>query len=212
MSAERSIVRSGATLAFIAAVCTALVAATYQATADRIAANEKALLEQSLQPAIAGLFFEGGVSESRLVLEPPHGLPGSDAALIYRVYSGDEPVAALFAVTAPDGFSGPIRVLVGVAADGKVTGVRILQHRETPGYGDSIESSRSDWVYQFEGRSLGNPVLGEWELRIDGGEFDQLTGASITPRAVLKAIREVLIYFDARRDEIFAQPATVEDE
>ena len=211
MSAKPSIVRSGATLAFIAAVCTALVAATYQATADRIAANEKALLEQSLQPAIAGLFFEGGVSESRLVLEPPHGLPGSDAALIYRVYSGDEPVAALFAVTAPDGFSGPIRVLVGVAANGTVTGVRILQHRETPGYGDSIESTRSDWVFQFEGRSLGDPVIGQWELRIDGGDFDQLTGASITPRAVLKAIREVLIYFDVRRDEIFTQPATAEE-
>lgn len=212
MSADQSILKSGATLAFIAAVCTALVAATYQATADRIAANEKALLEQSLAPAIAGLFFEGGVSESRLVLEPPHGLPGSDTALIYRVYSGDTPVAALFAVTAPDGFSGPIRVLVGVAADGTVTGIRILQHRETPGYGDSIESTRSDWVYQFEGRSLGDPVLERWQLRVDGGEFDQLTGASITPRAVLKAIREVLLYFEAHRDEIFALPATEEEE
>ena len=212
MSTDQSILKSGATLAFIAAVCTALVAATYQATADRIAANEKALLEQSLQPAIAGLFFEGGVSESRLVLEPPHGLPGSDAALIYRVYSGDEPVAALFAVTAPDGFSGPIRVLVGVAADGKVTGIRILQHRETPGYGDSIESTRSDWVLQFDGRALGDPLIGRWELRVDGGDFDQLTGASITPRAVLKAIREVLVYFDVHRDEIFALPATEEKE
>ena len=212
MSARKSVLKSGATLAFIAAVCTALVAATYQATADRIAANEKALLEQSLQPAIAGLFFEGGVSESRLVLEPPHELPGSDAAVIYRVYSGDEPVAALFAVTAPDGFSGPIRVLVGVAADGRVSGVRILQHRETPGYGDSIESSRSDWVFQFEERALGDPVIGQWELRVDGGEFDQLTGASITPRAVLKAIREVLVYFDGNRDAIFAMPATEEEQ
>lgn len=212
MSADQSIIKSGATLALIAAICTALVAATYQATADRIAANEKALLEQSLQPAIAGLFFEGGVSESRLVLEPPHDLPGSDAALIYRVYSGEEPVAALFAVTAPDGFSGPIRVLVGIAADGKISGVRILQHRETPGYGDSIESARSDWVFQFEGRSLGDPVIGRWQLEVDGGDFDQLTGASITPRAVLKAIREVLVYFDANRDAIFAKPATEEEQ
>jgi len=211
MSENQSVLTSGATLAFIAAVCTALVAATYQATADRIAANEKALLEQSLQPAIAGLFFEGGVSESRLVLEPPHELPGSDTALIYRVYSGDEPVAALLAVTAPDGFSGPIRVLVGVAADGSVSGVRILQHRETPGYGDSIDSTRSDWVLQFDGRSLGDPVITQWHLRVDGGDFDQLTGASITPRAVLKAIREVLVYFDANRDEIFALPATEEE-
>ena len=212
MSDQKPILKSGATLAFIAAVCTALVAATYQVTADRIAANEKALLEQSLQPAIAGLFFEGGVSESRLDLEPPHDLPGSDVAIIYRLYSGDEPVAALFAVTAPDGFSGPIRVLVGVAADGEVTGVRILQHRETPGYGDSIESTRSDWVYQFEGRALGDPVIGQWHLRVDGGDFDQLTGASITPRAVLKAIREVLVYFDSNRDAIFTMAASEEEQ
>ena len=210
MSADQSIIKSGATLALIAAICTALVAATYQATANRIAANEKALLEQSLQPAIAGLYFEGGISESRLALEPPHDLPGSDTALVYRVFAGNEPVAALFAVTAPDGFSGPIRVLVGVAADGKVTGIRILQHRETPGYGDSIESARSDWVFQFEGRALGDPVIGGWQLKVDGGDFDQLTGASITPRAVLKAIREVLIYFDANREEVFALPAIEE--
>ena len=92
MNAQKSVLKSGATLAFIAAVCTALVAATYQVTAERIAANEKALLEQSLQPAIAGLFFEGGVSESRIVLEPPHDLPGSDAAIIYRVYEDHCPV------------------------------------------------------------------------------------------------------------------------
>jgi len=212
VSADQSVLKSGATLAFIAAVCTALVAATYQATADRIAANEKALLEQSLQPAIGGLMFEGSVSESRLDIQPPHGLPGNDTAIVYRLYAGAEPVGALFAVTAPDGFSGPIRVLVGVAADGNVSGVRILQHRETPGYGDSIDSSRSDWVYQFTGRSLGNPVVAQWELRVDGGDFDQLTGASITPRAVLKAIREVLVYFEANREALFTQPATEEEQ
>ena len=81
---------------------------------------------------------------------------------------------------------------------------RILEHRETPGLGDRIEQSRSDWVYQFDGRSLSNPLEAQWLLRTDGGEFDQLTGASVTPRAVIKAIRETLLYFAAHRDEIFA--------
>ena len=94
-------------------ICTSLVAATYQSTKDRIAANDKALLEQSLAPALSGIFFDSGMTESRLVLRPPHDLPGNDPAIIYRVFAGDEPVAALFAVTARDGFSGPIRVLVG---------------------------------------------------------------------------------------------------
>ena len=208
----QGIVKTGLTLAIIAAICTALVAATYQLTEERIAANEKALLEQSLQPALAGLFYDSSVSESRLVLQPPHGLPGNDAALIYRVYAGEQPVAALFAVTARDGYAGPIRILIGVDMEGAVSGVRILQHRETPGLGDRIESRRSDWVFQFDGRSLDDPLPTAWALKIDGGEFDQLTGASVTPRAVVSAIRDTLIYFAANRDAIFAASATEVDE
>lgn len=209
---EPNIAKTGMTLALIAAICTALVAATFQLTSDRIAANEKALLEQSLAPALAGIFFEGGVSESRVVLPAPHGLPGSDAAIIYRVFADEEPVAALFVVSARDGFAGPIRILMGIEYDGTVTGVRILQHRETPGLGDKIESKRSDWVYQFEGRSMGDPVVTGWAIKADGGEFDQLTGASVTPRAVTKAMRDTLIYFAENRDEIFTLPATEDDD
>lgn len=204
MMGEQTIIKTGATLAVIAAICTTLVAATYQLTRDRIVANEKALLEQSLQPALAGTAYEGNVSESRLVIQPPHDLPGNDAALIYRVYAQDKPVAALFAVTARDGFSGLIRILVGVTFDGTITGARILQHRETPGLGDKIESAKSDWIFQFDGRSMGNPEATGWAIRNDGGEFDQLTGASVTPRAVVGAIRDTLLYFDAHRDAIFA--------
>ena len=210
MSATNSILKSGLTLAVIAAICTSLVAATYHLTADRIAANDKALLEQSLHPALSDLFYDSGVSESRLVLAPPHELPGSEEALIYRVYANDKPVAALFVVTARDGFSGPIRILVGADMQGVVTGIRILRHRETPGLGDEIEASRSDWVHQFQGRSIGDPSVGDWAIRRDGGSFDQLTGASVTPRAVIKAMRDTLIYFEANRAEIFAAAATEE--
>ena len=205
---EQTIIKTGATLAVIAAICTTLVAATYQLTRERIVANDKALLEQALQPALAGVFYEGSVSESRLVMLPPHDLPGNDTALIYRVYAQDKPVAALFAVTARDGFSGLIRILVGVEFDGTITGVRILQHRETPGLGDKIESARSDWIFQFDGRSMGNPEVTGWAIRNDGGEFDQLTGASVTPRAVVGAIRDTLLYLDVHRDEIFAAEST----
>ena len=208
---DKTAIKTGITLAVIAAICTALVAATYQLTEERIAANEKALLEQALQPALSGLFYEGGVSESRLVIPPPHDLPGNDTALIFRVYAKDSPVAALFAITARDGFAGAIRVLVGVEFDGTVTGVRILQHRETPGLGDKIESARSDWIFQFDGRSMGDPEVTGWAIRNDGGDFDQLTGASVTPRAIIQATRDTLLYFDARRDEIFAASSTEDD-
>ena len=204
------VAKGGVTLAAIAAVCATLVAATYRLTTERIAANERAWLEQSLTPALGGLEYDGNLLESRLVVEPPHELPGNDAAIIYRALSGGEPVAALFAVTARGGYTGPIRILVGVDTAGAVTGIRILEHRETPGLGDGIEASRSDWVHQFDGRSLGNPPLAGWQLRVDGGQFDQLTGASVTPRAVVKAVRETLLYFDAHQAEIFDMPATAD--
>ena len=204
------VAKGGVTLAAIAAICTTLVAATYRLTTERIAANEQAWLEKSLTPALGDIDYEASISESRLVLEPPHDLPGDDAAIIYRAYSGGAPVAALFAVTARGGYAGPIRILVGVDVARTVTGVRILEHRETPGLGDGIEASRSDWVYQFDGRSLGDPPAAAWQLRVDGGQFDQLTGASVTPRAVVKAIRETLLYFDAHQAEIFDMPAAAE--
>lgn len=203
---DTTIVKSGVTLAVIAAICTALVALTYRSTEQRIEANEKAWIERSLQPALSGLFYDSGVTESRILLPPPHDLPGSDAAIIYRVYAQGEPVAALFVVTARDGYSGPIRILVGVETTGMVTGVHVLEHRETPGLGDRVESGKSDWLTQFNGRSLLDPEPAGWRITRDGGQFDQLTGASITPRAIIKALKETLIYFDAHREEIFSDP------
>jgi electron transport complex protein RnfG len=194
--------RGGITLAAMAAVCTTLVAFTYQLTDERIAANEQAWLEQSLQPALAGLFFDSGVSESKITIPAPHDLPGSEDAIIYRVYSGDTPVAALFVVSARDGYAGAIRLLVGVDHNGAVTGVHVLAHRETPGLGDGVESAKSDWVRQFDGRSLGDPQIAGWKIRRDGGDFDQLTGASVTPRAIVTAVRDTLVYFEANKEQV----------
>ena len=201
-----SVVKGGVTLAAIAAICTALVALTYLSTQDRIAENEKLWLERSLQPALSGLFFDSGVTESKLTIPPPHELPGSDAAIVYRVYAEDEPVAALFVVSARDGYAGSIRLLIGIDVHGSVSGVHVLQHRETPGLGDKVESSKSDWVKQFDGRSLLDPKEAAWAIKRDGGAFDQLTGASVTPRAIVRAVKETLLYFAANQDVVFAAP------
>lgn len=209
--ADTPIWKSGVTLAVVAAFCTSLVAFTWQLTAERIETNKKEWLERSLQPALAGLFFDSPVTESMIVIPPPHELPGSDAAIIYRVYAGDEPVAALFVVSARDGYAGPIKLLVGVTMDSTVTGVRVLEHRETPGLGDRIETTKSDWVLQFDGHSLRDPLPRQWVVKGDGGDFDQLTGASVTPRAIIRAIKETLTYFDANRVAVFAAADEGED-
>ena len=195
---------SGAILAVLAAICTALVAITHSTTAPRIAANAQAYLEQSLQPVLEGLEYDGKLSESTLTIEPPHELPGGKPVTVYRVYADGAPVAALFIVTAKDGYSGTLILLVGIAADGEISGVRVLEHRETPGLGDLIESSKSDWIEQFRKRSLANPDRELWSIKRDGGVYDQLTGASITPRSVIKAIKETLLYFEANREMVFA--------
>ena len=206
------VIRSGVTLALIGAICAAMVATTHTLTRNRIAANEQAWLEKSLEPALGDVKFDGGLSDSMLVIQVPHELPSPDDVVIYRVYENERPVAALFAVTARNGYAGSIRVLLGIEYDGTVTGVRILQHRETPGLGDRIVSSRSDWVFQFDGRSLGDPDVDAWTIKRDSGQFDQLSGASVTPRAVITAIRETLSYFEAHRDDIFSATSTREDE
>jgi electron transport complex protein RnfG len=201
---DSGVIKGGVTLAVIAAICTALVAGTFILTKERIVANEQAWLERSLQPAVSGLFFDGGITESQLIIPAPHELPGSEDAIIYRAYAAGVPVAALFVVTARDGYSGPIRLLIGIDVTGAITGVHVLEHRETPGLGDRVETGKSDWAQQFAGRSLTDPTPDGWEIKGDGGVFDQLTGASVTPRAIVNAIRETLLYFASNSDQVFA--------
>lgn len=196
-------VHSGLILAAVAAICTTLVALTFNVTKGRIAANEQAFLELSLAPVLAGKSFDNDIHTSAITLPAPHVLPGKEAAVIYPLFEKGMPVAALFAVTADDGFSGPIRLLVGVDTDGEVTGVRVLEHRETPGLGDGIDETKSDWIHIFDGRSLDSPDREAWTIRRDGGAFDQLTGASVTSRAVVKAVGQTLLYFEVNRERIF---------
>jgi len=201
-----TVVQNGLILAVIAAVCTALVAATFYATREQIAANQQAYLEQSLTPVLGGLAFDNGLPQSAVTVTAPHDLPGNDHAIVYRAFSGGQPVAALFVVTAPDGFSGPIRMLIGIDAAGRVLGARALEHKETAGLGDRIDANRSDWIFQFEGASLTNPPLADWAIRRDGGAFDEMSGASVTSRAAVNAISQTLQYFQQHREAVFAAP------
>ncbi len=197
--------RTTLTLAGIAAVCTTLVAGTFRLTAERIARNEQAFLESQLDPVIGDVRHDGGVLES--VTRIASGLPGTEPALMYRVTRDGRTVAFLFQVTAMDGYAGPIRLLVGIRSDGVLTGVRVLDHEETPGLGDRIEHTRSDWILGFAGRSLGDPPAARWSIRADGGDYDQITGASVTSRAVINAVSATLLYFSANRDALLLAPA-----
>jgi electron transport complex protein RnfG len=112
---------------------------------------------------------------------------------------------------APDGYSGDIKLLVAVSTNGELVGVRVLAHKETPGLGDYIDIGHSDWIRKnFDGQSLAKTPDDGWRVKKDGGRFDYMAGATITPRAVVKAVHKALKYFVAHRDELFAAPAVKE--
>jgi len=122
---------------------------------------------------------------------------------IYRARHDGKSVALLADITAPDGYSGAIRMIVGLRPDGELISVRVISHRETPGLGDRIDRDRSDWIEQFDSRSLDDPATERWKPDRRGGEFDTLTSATITSAAVIAAVHRVLTWYAGNRDRAF---------
>ncbi|NGP51889.1 electron transport complex subunit RsxG [Thioalkalivibrio sp. XN8] len=199
--------RAAGLLAGFAVLGAVLVALTWESTAERIAANEQDFLLRSLADVLPADGYDNAVHEDAITVTDPELLGTPEPVTVYRARRDGKPVAAVLTPTAPAGYSGPIRLLVGIRADGTLGGVRVVSHRETPGLGDKIEVERNDWIRGFKGRSLQDPRPGRWAVQRDGGVFDQFTGATITPRAVVSAVRDALIYFDRNRDALFAAPA-----
>lgn len=199
-------------LAVFAVGGTALVSFTETATRDEIRENERRALLDSIHDVFPRERHDNDLFESTHEVRAPDmfGTPGP--VTVYRATRDGEPVGAVFPVIAPDGYNGSIRLLMGLETDGTVTGVRVLSHKETPGLGDGIEIEKSNWIKSFNGKSLGQPPKAEWAVEADGGEFDQFTGATITPRAVVSAVRRALVNYPARRDELYAGLAPIDSE
>ncbi|MFC1684108.1 electron transport complex subunit RsxG [Pseudomonadota bacterium] len=197
---------SGTLLALFAAAGAGLVAFTYEQTADRIAANEREALLKSLTALVPAKSIDNDIITDLIRVSDPE-LLGSDSTTVYRGRRQQRPVAAVLTPAAPDGYSGPIRLLVAIHYDGTLAGVRVVSHKETPGLGDRIEEEKSDWIYGFAGKSLDNPSLGQWKVKRDGGVFDQFTGATITPRVIVRTVKNTLVYFQQNREALF-KPVT----
>lgn len=198
-------------LAGFALVGTGLVAVTYSGTKNIIAEGQQAALEASLNQFVPANLYNNQVTEDRIEIAAPEWLGSDEPVTIYRARKNGQPVALFATPYAPDGYSGSIQLLIGVYADGTLAGVRVLAHKETPGLGDGIEARRSPWILMFSGKSLTDPPPGQWEVKKDGGAFDQLTGATITSRAVVKAIRNFLEYFQKHQEALFASVAQSKD-
>ncbi|MCX7109704.1 MAG: electron transport complex subunit RsxG [Proteobacteria bacterium] len=182
-----------------------LVAWVHGTTQARIEANERLTLLHSLQNLIPAASHDNDMLVDAIQISA--AALGPKPLAVYRARKAGKPVAAVFSTIAPDGYGGNIRLLVAVKADGGLAGVRVLAHKETPGLGDPIDENKSRWIFGFNGLSLGNPPEKQWKVKRDGGAFDQFTGATITPRAVVKAVRNTLIYFKANQKTLFSEQA-----
>jgi electron transport complex protein RnfG len=130
--------------------------------------------------------------------------PIADDAVAYIARKDGKAHTIILPVTAPDGYTTNIDMIVGIRLDGSLAGVRVINHKETPGLGDKIEAKKHPWILQFPGLSLIKPVEKLWEVKKDGGQFDQFTGATITPRAVVRAVRLALTFFQKHGKELAA--------
>lgn len=196
------ILMSGILLGLFGVLGAGLVALSYEGTAEQIAQNERDALLEQLEVLVPAATVDNDMLTDVVDVSAPEVM-GAEHTRVHLARHGETPVAAVFSPVITQGYSGPIRLIVAVRYDGSVAGVRVLSHRETPGLGDKIEIERTDWIKDFDNKSLLDPSAEQWHVRRDGGVFDQFTGATITPRAVVKGVKNTLEYFEAHKPALF---------
>jgi electron transport complex protein RnfG len=174
-------------------------------TRERIERNAQASIMQRLDALVPPADRDNDLLTDRIDVVSADLLGTNRPVRIYRARRNGKPVAAILRPIAPDGYRGPIELLIAVSYDGTLLGVQVLQHQETPGLGDAFERRQPEWLDNFRGRSLSDPAQNRWTVRKDGGEFDQFTGATITPRAIVKTVRRTLEFYGANRERIFGE-------
>ena len=206
-------IRTAAILFLFVIIFTGLLSGAYQWTKPSIeasAAEEKMKLVDEVLPRSD---YDNNLLTDTLSLPATAELGLAESSTLYRARRGGQPVALIFEATAPDGYAGKVRLILAVRANGQVAGVRVTQHKETPGLGDYVEVKKDKnkarpWITQFNGLSLADVSDKEWKVKKDGGRFDYYAGATVTPRAVSKAVLKAVHWADANRDRLFTEGAT----
>ncbi len=174
-----------------------LLAITDEITLDNIAARAMEDKQNSLGQVLPDELHDNNPVTDTLELTNAEGRP----VTIYQAKKGGQVTGVAFEILGT-GYAGEIKLMMGIAADGKVLGVRVLAHKETPGLGDKIEVKKGPWIERFTGLSMGNPPIERWKVKKDGGDFDQFAGATITPRGVMAAIRGGLEFFAEHQSQL----------
>lgn len=203
----KSISKNSLILGAFALVTASVLTLTHKGTRDKIADSERAAAQKALFEVVPENRHNNDLLNNARAIPAQYwdelGLKqGGD---FYIAKQDGVTQAVILPAVAPDGYSGDIKLLVGINTDGTVSGVRVLSHAETPGLGDKLELAKSSWILSFDGKSLENPQPEDWKVQKDGGVFDQFTGATITPRAVVKQVKEALVLFEEHRSVLLGK-------
>ena len=208
---SRMAARTAPTLVLFVPVFTSMLSGAYLWTRPALeaaATEEKMKLIDEVLPRDR---YDNALLDDVATLDtaPELGLAPNEPARILRARRDGKVVALVFEATAPDGYAGKIRLLMATDTDGKILGVRVTAHKETPGLGDYIDikkdpDKKRPWITQFNGLNPETIDANEWKVKKDGGRFDAITGATVSPRAVVKAVRKAVLFVDANRDRILA--------
>ncbi|TRX56346.1 electron transport complex subunit RsxG [Thalassomonas sp. M1454] len=195
-------------LALFAIACTALVSLVSWFTKDTIMRQQQQQLLNTLYEVIPAMSLNNDLYHDCQIIQGNDYLGNTEQQTAYIARMDNIPVAVAITSTAPDGYNGKINLMVALNVDGSVSGVRVLKHQETPGLGDKIETRKNDWIYSFDNKTVESVNDLRWAVKKDGGMFDQFTGATITPRAVVKAVKNTALFFNENKDDILAAPTS----
>ncbi len=204
----RASIQSAINLGAFAIVGTAILASTFFLTHGEIVRSEQAEKLKLITQIVPKSLFNNDIMHDVLAISPSALLGTEENTTAYRARLDGQPAAVILEAIAPDGYSGKISLILAVRANGELAGVRVISHKETPGLGDYIELPKSPWIKGFDGKARQAEKDGAWKVKKDGGQFDYMAGATITPRAVIKATHKVLLYFAENRAQLFADPVT----
>ena len=208
-SATKMATRTAVILFLFTIGFTAVLAGVYLLTKPAIDASAVLKKMSSIGEVLPPGSYDNDLLKDTLALPPTPALGLDDSSTVYRARQGGRPAALVIEAVASDGYSGKIRLLVGARADGSLSGVRVTEHKETPGLGDYIDPAKDKnkahpWIAQFDGKSLATLAARDWKVKKDGGQFDSVAGATISPRAVIKAVHKALEYIAENRDALYA--------
>tara|TARA_B100001094_G_C18160207_1_gene788845 strand:+ start:260 stop:889 length:630 start_codon:yes stop_codon:yes gene_type:complete len=198
--------KNGLFLAVFATLCAMAVSLTYLVTQDKIELAQQRALEKTLNQIIPKDMYDNNLYQSCIKVSHPDLLGHQTEHKVYIAKKEDTAVALAIETLSHEGYSGDIHLVLAVDMQRQILGVRTLEHQETPGLGDKIDIQKSDWVESFKGLSYIAQEDNMWAVKKDGGDFDQFTGATITPRAYVKAIKNTLIYLKNHENDLFVDP------